>query len=90
MRGVYYGLYAPTNGIIDHVGSGYFTFNMRDSGIFSGKISGNSGTYPFVGQFDLAGHAQSMVMMAVMLMLMLTMLLLLLLMMMMTMRGKQG
>jgi len=58
-QGIYHGLFVPTNGLVDHVGSGYFTFKLSKTGAYSGKLAGNTGSYPFAGYFNQNGHAQN-------------------------------
>jgi hypothetical protein len=56
-KGVYSGLFYRTNGIVDHISSGFFTLTMGAYGAISGKVIGNGGKSSFTGQFDLKGHA---------------------------------
>jgi hypothetical protein len=55
LAGIYNGLFSDTNGTT-HPSSGFFKFTLETSGLFTGKLTSDTGSYPFSGQFDTNGH----------------------------------
>ena len=54
-KGTYTGLFAQTNRAQES--SGFFNLTVSDSGAYSGSLKRGASSYPFTGQFDVAGRA---------------------------------
>ncbi len=58
-KGTYNGLFTP--GIRAQDNSGFFTLTLSDSGSYSASLKCGTSTYPFTGQFDVAGQSGKVV-----------------------------
>ena len=59
VKGTYNGLFAE--GTRAQQSSGFFTLTLSDGGSYSGNLKCGAGSYPFTGQFDVAGQASKVV-----------------------------
>lgn len=61
VKGVYNGLFYPTNSKFEATNSGGFALTLADSGAFTGKLLGGTASIPFTGAFNLSGNAAVLV-----------------------------
>ena len=54
VAGTYQGLFHDTNGVAFQ-SAGFFNATVKTNGVFSAKLSQGTNSYPFTGQFSLAG-----------------------------------
>jgi cyclophilin family peptidyl-prolyl cis-trans isomerase len=54
VTGTYQGLFHDTNGVAFQ-SAGFFNATVKTNGVFSAKLSQGTNSYPFTGQFSLAG-----------------------------------
>jgi hypothetical protein len=59
LAGSYYGLFTNTN-VIAGVNSGFVSFTMQANGVFSGKLSLGTNSYPFNSQFNTSYSATAL------------------------------
>ncbi|MCX6916672.1 MAG: Ig-like domain-containing protein, partial [Verrucomicrobia bacterium] len=58
-KGTYNGLFTPGTRAQDN--SGFFTLTLSDSGSYSASLKCGTSTYPFTGQFDVAGQSDKVI-----------------------------
>jgi len=61
VKGNYEGLFAEPQAHRAQESSGFLSLTLSDSGAYSGSLKRGTGSYPFTGQFDLAGRANKAV-----------------------------